>query len=395
MKKSDLAVTATFLALLFGLGISFWLCPDRDFSETENRVLTPAPALSLADWRDGSFSSALTAYYADQLPLRGACVGLHAVSELALGKQEAGGVLLGDDGQLAVRRHDMYISRTERAEDTDIYRTEHVEAGVEALVKLDATLQADGRSLCVLLPPRTVDVTAHSLPYPSTLSDALDETVRDRLAGINHVPLLAELRARYDAGEYVYFRTDHHWTVRGAYIAYAAVMKALGLSSETLPEDFFTVRAIPRFFGTTHARAGLPRVAPDTLEIYVASDGSDGRYTVRDERGATVIESGFVSEKFLSTKDKYGALLDGTHRLLTVTDKTAPAGTRPRLLLAKDSFGSALAPFLARHFDVVAVNISGGMTDLSALAAEYGCDRVLVVCNLENLLASDCLARVR
>ena len=60
MKKSDLATAAFFLALSFGLGISFWLSPDKGFSESENRVLTAAPALSVSNLRDGSFSSSPT-----------------------------------------------------------------------------------------------------------------------------------------------------------------------------------------------------------------------------------------------------------------------------------------------------------------------------------------------
>ena len=394
MKHSDLATAAAFLALSFGLGISFWLSPDKDFSESENRVLTAAPALSVSSIRDGSFSSDLTAYYADQLPLRGVCLSLHAITELALCRGEVNGVLVGEDGQLAVRRLDTYISRTERAEDTDVYLPSHVEAATDALLRLDATLRSDGRSLCVLLPPRTVDVTVEAFSYPSTLSDTLDATLRERLATINSPDLLTDFRARYAAGEYIYFRTDHHWTMRGAYLAYAAIMESLGLAAETLPEDFFTIRAVEGFCGTTHARAALSSVPPDVLELYLAADGSDANFTVCNERGEVVIESGFVSEKFLSTKDKYGALLDGTHRLLTIADKTAPAGSRPRLLLAKDSFGSALAPFLARHFDIVAVNLTGGMTDLSTLADTYACDYVLVVCNRENLLTSDCLIRL-
>ncbi len=395
MKRTDLALTLFFLILVFGCAITFWLLPDKTFSEGENRVLTAAPSLSATSLRDGSFSEALTDYYADQFPHRASWVSLHALCEVALGKRESNGVLLGKDGQLAVRRQDMYISRTERAEDTDLYLPSHVESGLSALLKLDDALQADGRSLCVLLPPRTVDVAADALPYPSTISDTLDTTVRDRLSTVNHIDILPELRDRYARGEYVCFRTDHHWTMWGAYVAYAAVMDALGLSDKTLSEDAFSIRAVPDFYGTTHARAGLFFVPSDTFEIYTAADGSDDHYTVCDGDGNTVIDSGFVNEKFLSAKDKYGALLDGTHRLLTVTDKTAEEGSRPRLLLAKDSFGAALVPFLARHFDIVAVNLSGGMTNLSSLASTYDCDTVLVVCNRENLLTSDCLVRVR
>jgi hypothetical protein len=50
-----------------------------------------------------------------------------------------------------------------------------------------------------------------------------------------------------------------------------------------------------------------------------------------------------------------------------------------------------MVPFLARHFDICMVNLTGGMTNLTQLCEEYGCQRVLVVCNRENLIASDCL----
>jgi hypothetical protein len=143
--------------------------------------------------------------------------------------------------------------------------------------------------------------------------------------------------------------------------------------------------------------------SPDTLEIWEAADGSDRRFTVLEPKGnnadeyKTVIESGFISESYLEGKDKYGAFLDGTHRILLITDKEAAARgeSRPRLLLARDSFANSMVPFLARHFDICMVNLSGGMTNLSELAAAYGCERVLIVCNRENLVTADCLNNLK
>jgi hypothetical protein len=52
-----------------------------------------------------------------------------------------------------------------------------------------------------------------------------------------------------------------------------------------------------------------------------------------------------------------------------------------------------MVPFLARHFDILMVNLTGNTDNshLSALCEEYGCGRVLVVCNRENLITSNCL----
>lgn len=401
MKKTiNTTVTVLFLLLIFGFGVAFWAVPDNGFSPEENRPLQTFPTFSADGWLEGKVSSQLITYYSDQFPLRGTWLDLYAFGELGTGRGESNGVLVAPNGQLAVRRFDAYLSRFERLEDTDYYSPDHVQRGLNALIDLDKALSERKIPLCVLLAPRTIDVTAADFGYPTELTDGLDETIRHTLgdAGVNSVELLETFREMHEAGEYVYYRTDHHWTTRGAYIAYTAVMESFGMGQKVIPESHFTVREIPDFYGTTYSRSGLFFVPADTLEIWEAAD--DGRYTVFELNGEekrTVIESGFISEKYLSEKDKYGAFLDGTHRMLFIMDKEAAAKgeSRPRLLLARDSFANSMVPFLARHFDICMVNLSGGMTNLSELATQYGCSRVLVVCNWENLVTSDCVAEIK
>ena len=401
-KKINITVTALFLVLIFGFGAAFWIIPDADFSPEENRPLQTFPPVNAESWLDGQVSSRLITYYSDQFPLRNAWVGLHALGELGAGRGESNGVLVGQNGQLAVRRFDAYLSRFERLEDTDCYSSSHVDRGLAAVVSLQQTLQKKNIPLCVLLAPRTIDVTVSDFAYPSDISDGLDATIQSAMqaGGVNSVELMETFREMHENGEYVYYRTDHHWTTKGAYTAYVAVMESWGMGDQVLPESYFTVREVPDFYGTTHSRAGLFFIPADTLEIWEAAD--DDRYTVFELNGdstKTIIESGFISEKYLSEKDKYGAFLDGTHRMLFIMDKEAAARgeSRPRLLLARDSFANSMVPFLARHFDICMVNLTGSvdMTDLSSLCREYACGRVLVVCNRENLITSDCLTRVR
>ena len=399
-KKINITVTALFLVLIFGFGAAFWIIPDADFSPEENRPLQTFPTVNAESWLDGQVSSRLITYYSDQFPLRNAWVGLHALGELGVGRGESNGVLVGQNGQLAVRRFDASLSRFERLEDTDCYSSSHVDRGLAAVVSLQQTLQKKNIPLCVLLAPRTIDVTVSDFAYPSDISDGLDATIQSAMqaGGVNSVELMETFREMHENGEYVYYRTDHHWTTKGAYTAYVAVMESWGMGDQVLPESYFTVREVPDFYGTTHSRAGLFFIPADTLEIWEAAD--DDRYTVFELNGdstKTIIESGFISEKYLSEKDKYGAFLDGTHRMLFIMDQEAAARgeSRPRLLLARDSFANSMVPFLARHFDICMVNLSGGMTNLSQLCEEYGCRRVLIVCNRENLIASDCFTLIQ
>ncbi len=399
-QKINLAVCVVFLCLIFGLGLAFWLCPDRDFSEDENRSLQTLPSLSLEAWLDGTLTQDFTTYCSDQFPLRSDMVCLRSLYDLALGRGESGGVLIGKGGQQAVRLFDAWLSRTERAADTDYFDRAHIAASAQALGTLNQTLAKQDIPLYVMLPPRTIDVAISAFDYPPALSDALHDTLAEELdrAGVEQVDLTADLRARYEAGEYVYYRTDHHWTTRGAYLAYAAILDVMGRGAEVIPAESFTVRTVPDFCGTTYSRSGMFFTAPDTLEIWQAE--SDACYAVSDRDGQ-VLMHGFIDESYLAGKDKYGAFLSGTHSLLTITqiapDPLSPetGSPRPRLLVARDSFASSVIPFLARHFDIIAVNLSGGMTDLSELAATYDCDAVLVLCNLENAITSDCLREIK
>ena len=317
--------------------------------------------------------------------------------DLALGRGESGGVLYGRNGQQVRRLFNAYRSRTERAENTDYYDEAHVAASLTALSALRERLEAQGIPLTVLLAPRTVDV-ATAAGYPSVLSDRLHEQVETGLATVPHMDMTPDFRARFAAGEYVMYRTDHHWTTGGAYLAYRALMEAWGRGDEALSTGLFTVRRVEGFAGTTAARSGFPVQNPDVLELWETPwDTAYTVCTVTDGKQKPFL-SGFVNEAYLTTRDKYGAFLDGTHRVITVeltdADPLASA-SRPRLLLARDSYASTLIPFLARHFDIVAVDLSGGMTDLSSLAAAYDCTSVLVLCNLENLVTSDCLRNVK
>ena len=396
--KINLTITILFLVMVFGFGVAFWIIPDTEFSPEENRTLQTFPALSAEDWLEGKVSTRLINYYSDQFPLRKSWLSLHALGELGLGRGESNGVLLGKNQQLAVRRFDAYISLTERLEDSDHYHPAHIQKGLDALVNLNESMTEDEIPLTVLLAPRTIDVTVGDFGYPADLIDRLDETIQSTLreGGVNSVELLATFRDMHESGEYVYYRTDHHWTTLGAYTAYTAVMDSFGMGEHTLPADAFRIRSVPGFYGTTYSRSGMLFIPPDTLEIWEAADGSDSRYTVTDEDGKTVIPAGFINEAYLTEKDKYAAFLDGTHSVLFITDReTAARGqSRPRLLLARDSFANSMVPFLARHFDICMVNLSGGKTNLSELAALYGCDRVLIVCNRENLITSDCFIQI-
>ncbi|MBR5445501.1 MAG: hypothetical protein IKV57_05235 [Clostridia bacterium] len=404
-KVINITTSVLFAVIIFAFAIAFVIVPDSDFSEEENRSLTTFPKFSWEALMDGSFSSKINEYFADQFPARNSLVGIKGVTETAFGKGENNGVLLGKNGQLAVRLFNIYKSRLERVADMDYFVSETVTQSVDAL---NAWAKDSSVPVATILPPRTVDVAASAFRYPTEISDSLQTLLSETIAPeANYIDLLPLMREKYDAGEYVYLRTDHHWTTYGAYIAYTELMKSWGLEADILTMDAFSVETVENFYGTTWSKSGYKFIAPETLEVWTA--GNEDRFTtscisekqVKGEDGKPVAVkeayktfSGWLDRSFLTQKDKYGAFLAGTHNEQTVFLDDGNTG-RERLLIVKDSFAHTMVPFLAQHFDLVIINLAAKVANITEYVEEYDCDRVVVVYNWANLIENNNMAAVQ
>ncbi len=382
-KKINLITVISFCSLLFVLSFLFVVLPDREFSEQENRSLAVFPAPSAENFFSGEYANDINVYFADQFPFRDWFVKLKSASELMFAKKENNGVLYHPD-QLAVCDFNAYKSRLHIAEDTDRIYLDTLRAQLEMYDRFAHELSVP---LITVLPPRTIDVSDSLYKYDRPDGDAVFELMERCLSDrCGYVDTISLLRKGFDNGEYVMYRTDHHWTTLGAYQVYCEVMKELGKEKSIIPFESFEIEQIEDFSGTTAARANFPEYRTDTLEIWHLPD--DDQYSVVAD-GTDL--GGFYSEKYLDTVDKYSVFLDGTHRL---TEIKKIGESRETLLIAKDSFANCMIPFLAREYDIVAVNLHTN-TNISALVEQYAADAVLVVYNTENIVSTPDLGNLK
>ncbi|MBQ3598194.1 MAG: hypothetical protein II987_02885 [Clostridia bacterium] len=387
MKKiTNIITIVLFLAILFGLSVAFVAMPDKSYSENEKRNLQLFPEFSLEALMDGKFSSEINEYFADQFPLRDAFVSLKALAELSLFKGENNGVLLGENETLGVRTFSIFKDRLNRIENMDHFYNRSVVKQLEALNKFAAE-KADV-PVHVIIPPRVIDVASESFNYPSNVSVSLDALISSTLSEDIFIPVSPVLKEKYSAGEYVYYRTDHHWTTLGAYYAYVEIMKSFGMEDVIISADKFEVKtAAEDFYGTTWSKCGFSFVSPDTMEFWSLGNEDNFTTTIGERQF-----SGFYDMSYLETMDKYSVFISGTNDVTFVESNYDEE--RPVLLLPKDSFANSLVPFLAQHFDLVLVNMANRMTNISAYAKQYSADRILFVWNAENLITSGNLGNI-
>ncbi len=384
MKRiSEIITVAVFCLIIASLSITFLIMPDKLFSPTENRNLEQAPKWEKESFFQGDFAKTVNVYFADQFPLRDWFVRLKGVSELAMLKGENNGVLYSHD-QLAVKEFNLHINALETVPDTDRINEENIIAQLERINKLAAKSEIP---LVTVIPPRTIDIADSHFSYNRPDGDRVFEllsTVLNEEAG--YIDVLSPLRDRYEAGEYVYYRTDHHWTTYGAYLAYCDIMAALGDEKNIIPISDFTKEAVTDFSGTTASRGNFPFYKRDEIEIWHLPDEEDYSITVDGE----ALDS-FYCMEYAEGSDKYGLFFDGTHNITTVTKE---GEDRKTLLIAKDSFANCMIPFLARDYNIVAVDIKLN-PDLTSLSQKYQADAMVIIYNAENLITSTNLRTLR
>lgn len=165
---------------------------------------------------------------------------------------------------------------------------------------------------------------------------------------IKAVDALSEI-SKY-TNEYIYFRTDHHWTARGAYHAYTAFCKTAGLTPTKL-EDHKSGR-IDGFVGTMYSYTSAQVLAdnPDYVEyFYPLSEATGMIYT--DASMANGRSMKIITEN-VSNRNKYLTFLEGDNPLEKITTSNKNG---KKVAVIKESYGNAFAPFLIDHYEEVYV----------------------------------------
>ena len=389
--RQCIATVVSFVLLLCFTAIAFWIIPDNDFSARENRALQTLPRFDKDKLFSGELSSAYNDYFADQFVARDVLVTLKGTLELLSGKGENNGILIGRSGQLAKRLFATARIDKDAAEDSDVIDAEHLKNAAEGINRVAKNIEIP---FTVFLTGRTADVASSAFLYPTDESDAMLAALRENVdESVNYLDLVPTYRNRYENGEYVYYRTDHHWTTLGAYYAYCEIMKAFDMEKDIIPEGNFEKETVSKdFYGTFASKSGFHFVKPDSVELWLLGNEDDFLVTA-DGR---TLEDGFYNRAHLDGNDKYSVFLDGTHDVVTVTKKDGK--DRPKLAIFKDSFANSVAPFLAQHFDLVLYNLSSprtDYTDVSIHSRVCNADAALLLYTLGNVIETDKMNRLR
>ncbi|MDL2323590.1 hypothetical protein LJC61_00365 [Ruminococcaceae bacterium OttesenSCG-928-A16] len=305
-----------------------FVTPNQSFSEAENRTLASFPHFTVETLLDGDYMDGVDTYLNDHFAGRPYWVSGQSLMEYGLGKREINNVFIGNNALLG----------STGQPDADIAAANI--AGVNAFAA-----QYKIPTYTLLIPSSTA-VQPQNLP---TFAEDWDEEGFIKTSnvafgqGVTPVDAWTPLAAHSD--EYIYYRTDHHWTTYGASLAYAQLAGAMGLPNRA--QEFTTQTVSTTFEGTYQSKTGFPLVQKDTIELYQA--GQATTFSVFNGAEEVEYDSIFFPE-FLQKKDQYSYFLGQVQPYVTVY---TGAGTGKKLLLFKDSYAHCLTPMLLADYDEI------------------------------------------
>lgn len=378
--------------LLGGLGALLLLCGEKAPrpSMAENRMLAGFPALTAQSLLSGEFMSGLEAYLSDGMPQREALItaaqGMTQVFALGEKSEEQAQQDIYDqvanlpeapeeptaapspspspfaqatqaptqvpaatpvpEAKDLSDIPDCYFTcYGENGKRLDVYTfpAKNVRRMIRLLDAFRAVLPEDGHVLAAQpIFPGVADYLRQG-EYTSWDSD-LENLINSHVdPGVYMVSVQEVLQEPLLAGEYLYFRTDHHWTPRAACYTANRLLRHLGI----VPRDYddYSFRIISDFYGSA-AKKGSGKM-PDTLEVMIPDTPVQGTLINWDR---TERETPLIYESLRT----YMVFLGGNQGPWQRFETGVDCGRS--CLVFGDSFSKDLIPFLTPYYETVHVS---------------------------------------
>ncbi len=263
-----------------------------------------------------------------------------------------GGVEIGDDEFVGV-------GRVLQIGDAAFKITVFVQQEADRFCDLmgQAVEKADGRAeiYCMVIPENTTSMlkAEDRIKYGCVLEEDVLAYMYSRMdPRVHTVDPIPELVAHNN--EYIAFRTDHHWTARGAYYAYVAWCKVKGV--EPVPLSAYKEAAWPGYLGTDFYKAnqnGLMGNNPDTVYSY-EPPGDVHMYLDMDVTTKLGNEYDLLIDRTYSPPGGlYMTFLGSDRAKVTFINNDITDGSA--ILVLKTSFGNPFVYYLTQHYQYVYV----------------------------------------
>ncbi len=399
----QIIIIAVFAAIIAGFGIAGIIENDVSFSELENRNLAEFPAFSPEAVFSGIYTNSLDSYISDHFPRRMSFIeatrrldGFYCFDAGLIAEVFKSGKALpfenptpnantaepAETNTVSPAPPSTETSVFEEAESSETpppskqyFLTTKLDPGaspesLNSLVLLDSfimekyiyseekairyaglvnklTDECGVKSYVIMPTPAAELYLDHGFISGATDRDTISERLRELLSGPELIDLSKVLAEHKN--EYIYFRTDHHWTQTGAYYAYRELCRAMNLDCPELWDYKFGHK--PGFLGSLYksifnrSEAKILEANPDDVPYYIPVNNTVA------ENYKTYEMTDKTEKKLIYPENSGYSVYMGEEMFLGYIH--SPVRNGKSIMIVRDSYGHCFVPFLADSFEYV------------------------------------------
>lgn len=363
LKKYPLIIY--FAIVLYVISIADLFSPIEKRSELENRELQSFPKFSWSDLFHNKYTPKIEDFTEDHFIFRDKWISLKSMSESVLGKQENNNVIYGKDGYLFTK--------------FTVSNYKQFEKNINSINKFIE--RHNDKNIKVLFAPTAPGILTDKIPMkgaPVIDTEYILNYAKENLKNSENTLLDVKPVLSEHSDEYIYYRTDHHWTTLGAYYAYEEYMSKI--NKEYTPLESYESVEVENFLGTHFSKSKNFNVKPDTL-MYIKSDAKiniDGK------------ENDIYEYEKLDTRDKYAMFMRGNPGQASIK-----GNGEGKVMVIKDSYANCFMPFMINDFEQIDIfDLRYISLGLDKIIEENNYDQILILYNCETLLSDKDIAKL-
>lgn len=350
-------ITLIFIFFILAGSIIAWTYPVKSYSYEENRALQKAPDFTFENLIKGKYISDFEKFTTDQFPKRNSWVALKNYFDLALGKKDNGKVYFGDKETL------FSMDKIDKKQQKN---------NAKILGKILGNLRLSNPQIrtSVMIAPMAFDVWKDRLPPYAKVPDIMQvdgifEPVTKK-NGASYIKTFDEIYEKRN--DEIYYKTDHHWTTYGAFVASNVFKKANGFHERKI-SDYDIIEVSNKFYGTHQSKTNMNNYSHDSIKRYDLKIPMDIKITRKELGNKKITEQqSLYFPKYLKMKDKYSYFLGGNSGEIKIINVKKGLGSingepfyeceeEKNLLVIRDSYANCFIPFIVENYDkIIAVD---------------------------------------
>ena len=369
-------IAGTFLAMLAVFVIVLSLPADIESIKAENREMSALPPFTQYTIFSGEFASGFERCVGDSVGYRSFFTELSKGIESTKGFSPETGRIIATDKDMGTKntqKQTLLVSDNTIME-MFVNNPQQEKEYIDIVNKYAQKLPENIKMYSMIVPTQL----SFKEPIYKNLQDDQEKVIADIYKNLDSrittVDAYSELSQHTD--EYIYFRTDHHWTQRGAYYGYRAFMNAEG--GEAVNMDSYEENTIPNMLGGLYDKVNDPMLVsvPDSLKWFDINSDNHIKTAMYDfdEDGDRMDYNGVMYDR---NKINYTFFFGCDHPVVEMTNKNKPDGKT--LVVIKESYANALTPWLIESYrKVIMIDPRIYKADFSKIIDKYSPDEVLI-----------------